>query len=304
MRIAMGCVGLLTMVCVEAFATSPLAEAQPGPTGLPRGLEMLRRSERGFAKATSEIGVRNGFLMFFADDAISPPDTTPMRTSLLARPAPIEPRPGKLEWEPLYGDISRSVDLGYLTGPSAYTDPEGKRQDGVYFSLWRRGGVGRWRVVLDAGIDVPSRPAEFAEGSFRAAPGPAWRDSATAQMAANAARDLGQAEREFGSAVQSNARTAYAARLAEHARMHRDGRAPLVDRDSILAFVTAQSRMTSSRLIRADVAAAADLGWTFGKCEYRDGDKSRRAAFTRVWKRDAEGRWRIVVDLLSPEREP
>ena len=282
-----------------SFATL-VTNARTAESTLPRGLEMLRRTERAFARATGEIGVRNGFLTFFTDDAISPPDSTPVRLRLLARPAPIEPRPGLLEWEPLYGDISRSIDMGYLTGPSVYTDAEGKKHHGVYFSLWRRNGEGLWCVVLDAGASLPEAASEFASGAFRAAPAAAWADSLSAVAAANAQNDLRGVETAFIAAARADVRKAYAAHLAEHPRLHREGMSPITDRDAVLAYVASQPIMTSAHVIKVDTAAAADLGWTFGACEYRAGEKTVSAGFTRVWKRDAAGHWRIVADLLNP----
>ena len=142
--------GILALV-VPAW--SDAAESKPA---LPPGLETLRRTERAFAKATSEIGVRNGFLMFFAEDAVSPPDVGPARQRMIGWSNPIEPRATDLVWEPLFGDIASSREMGYLTGPSSFSEPSGKKHTGVYFSIWRKNAAGLWLVVLDAGLDMPS----------------------------------------------------------------------------------------------------------------------------------------------------
>jgi hypothetical protein len=146
---------LLTSMTMPALAAD-------STSALPAGLDMIRRSERAFARATAEIGVRNGFLMFFADDAITPPDTAPARQGFLAVPAPVEFRPTDLAWEPLFGDIARSGDLGYLTGPSSFTDRSGKKHMGVYFSVWSRnpGGCGGLPALARSGCaHAPRRPA-------------------------------------------------------------------------------------------------------------------------------------------------
>jgi ketosteroid isomerase-like protein len=288
------------LMSLAGVVSSPVHAGEPP---LPRGLEMMRRTERAFARATGEIGVRNGFLMFFSDDCIAPPDSTPVRARLLARPVPIEPRPGLLEWEPLIGDISRSTDMGYLSGPASFTDAEGAKHYNVYFSVWRRNGEGLWKVVLDAGMQVAAPSPEFSDGKFRVAAGSAWTDSLPPAVAAAAASDLRATENAFIAAARSDPRRAYTANLADNARLHRDGRDPITNRDSILAFIATQPAMISAHVIKADAAAAGDLGWTFGACEFRTGDKLRHAAFTRVWKRDAKGRWKIVADLLNPAED-
>ncbi|MGH7742408.1 MAG: DUF4440 domain-containing protein, partial [Candidatus Eiseniibacteriota bacterium] len=250
---------------------------------------------------TAELGVRNGFLMFFANDALSPPDSMPARMS--ARPAPVAPPYTTLVWEPLAGEVSRSLDLGWLTGPFSYLDGKGQRHHGVYFSIWRRDADGLWRVALDAGIGTPGPVPEFSDSLFRAAGGSRSADSLTAEQAERSEAQLRGAEAEFLAAQTRDARAAYAASLADFARLHRYGRVPLTARDSILAAVAREGGWTSAHVIRAEVSAAGDLGWTFGALKRRDGAAVRDAAFTRVWRRDAQGRWRIVVDVLSPAGE-
>ena len=231
--------GTMAFAFALASAGTPAAAATSGAapdTAAMRGaLEMMRRTERAFANTTAEVGVRNGFLMFFADDAISPPDSMPARLS--ARPAPIAPPPTTLTWEPLTGDVSRSLDLGWLSGPFSYLDGRQVRHHGVYFSIWRRGADGLWRVALDAGIGTLAPAPEFAEAAFRPATGSRWADSLDAAHAASAVQELRRAEVSFLSAVQADPRAAYAAALSDAARLHRDGRAPLLARDSILAAV-------------------------------------------------------------------
>jgi ketosteroid isomerase-like protein len=264
---------------------------------------MLRRSERAFAKATSEIGFRNGFLMFFADDALAPPSTEPARRGLLAIPAPVEPRVGDLVWEPLFGDVARSVDMGYLTGPSSFTGRDGKRHTGVYFSIWRRGPDGLWKVVLDAGVDMPGPAPEFASGEFKA-PEPSQWEGRPAAVKSGDLRSLRQAERELASHAARDLAGAYEQRLAPEARLHREHAYPVLGREAIVQSLRQTSAtMARHRLLRAETSTAGDMGWTFGTCEWTAADTTRPCTISRVWKRDREGRWQVVVDVLNPPRQ-
>ena len=263
---------LRTLVPACALILGPAgtacAAAAPDTSAMRGALEMMRRTERAFARTTAEIGVRNGFGMFFADDAIMPPDSAGTNR-FLAGPAPVAPTPTTLEWEPLTGEVSRSLDLGWLTGPFSFRDTAGKQHHGVYFSIWRRGANGLWRVALDA------------------------------VRAAGADAELRRTETAFLAAAAHDPRGAYAGALAGSARLHRDGRIPLIARDSILALVAGE-RTSAGHVIRAEVSSAGDLGWTFGVATYRAERGVREAAFTRIWRRDPEGRWRIVLDVSSP----
>jgi ketosteroid isomerase-like protein len=56
-----------------------------------------------------------------------------------------------------------------------------------------------------------------------------------------------------------------------------------------------------------EVAASGDLGYTWGRYEYRSNgpDGRPRAAtgyFLTIWKRQADGTWRFVVDHGAPDR--
>lgn len=281
--------GVLLAACGVLAADAPM----------PPGLEMLRRTERAFSQTTSEIGVRNGFLTFFAADAIAPPDTGSIFRRMASNPSAVDPRPPGFTWEPLFGDIAKDGDLGYLTGPVLFTRPDGSKSHGVYFSIWRKNPEGLWRVMLDAGVDVPSLPAEFASNTFRPAAASAWK----APDGAKPDREgLARADRELLAAAEKNPSAAYGSALAEQARMHRDGRHPVLGREAFLAELERSHESLSGRQLKVDVAASGDLGWTFGTCRIRTGDTTKDGGYTRVWKRDDAGRWRVVLDVVNPVR--
>lgn len=278
-----------------------LAAAETTGVALPPGLDMLRRTERAFAKVTAELGFRSGFLMFFADGSVWPPDTGNARTTLLAMPTSVEFRPTDLAWEPRFGDIARSGDLGYLTGPSSFTDRQGKKHKGVYFSVWRREASGLWFVVLDVGVDMPSHPPEFAGNRFEVAASSAWKpDSAGA---AQHLESLKRAEQALIAAAGQDVVAAYRDRLDTWARLHREGAHPTLGREAILATLAKSGGTVNARLLRSGVSQAGDLGWTFGTCDFTAAAVTLKGTSSRVWKRDDAGEWRIVVDIFSPERK-
>lgn len=293
-------VGVLGLVLGAPFAFA--ADPAVTPPGLPPGLEQLRRTERAFAKATGEIGFRNGFLMFFAEDAVAPPSLEPARKGLLAIPAPADYRPGTLQWEPKFGDVSLSNDMGYLTGPSSFTDSKGTPHTGVYFSIWRRDTTGLWLVVLDAGIDMPSPAPEFA-GDFRAAARSGWKAGEAARDPEQDRASLMAVEAAFLDLVAKDPVHAYELHADADARMHRQGHHPLLGREAIVAHVQARPERFDGKTLRAVVSKAGDMGWTFGSAAIAAGPATKNGAFSHVWRRDDQGAWRLAVDVLNPPRE-
>lgn len=266
----------------------PLVQApgQADPQALPR----MVASEKAFAAATAELGVRDGFLAFFADDAVQIQRTDASvtlikaRDALAAQPLPRLPIPNQLLWEPFTGQVSSDGTIGWLTGAyvrfnQAQKEPVGQ---GAYFSVWKRQSNGTWRVWLDEGIQLP----QIWQGAspFRAAPEP---DEGTAGTANEAVADVERA-------VLAD-RAAWQARLSTAVRLHRNGAMPIVGREAVTASAVNQPRVPCT-VLHTELAASGDLAIVIGGCE-RAGKP--HASYVRVWKRHVTGRWRIVFQTES-----
>src|SRR5690349_9589114 len=93
------CAALLTASGVLAFA----AFRQD-----PQALQRMVATERAFAAATAEVGIRDGFLAFFANDSVKirpgkPPTLGSGRATLEAEPMQKLPVANRLIWEPFTG---------------------------------------------------------------------------------------------------------------------------------------------------------------------------------------------------------
>jgi ketosteroid isomerase-like protein len=293
---------------VAALYVSPTVSGQtpPAPAVDADPMAALADAERAFARETAKVGIRAGFLAWFAHDAIGfQPTVGNAWERLNARPAPPNPTAAQLDWEPRVGDVAASGELGWLTGPSTFTAPDGSKHYGNYLSIWTRRPEG-WRVFIDVGADAPS-PVAFASGFVRmaaaegryAAPAPG-----AGQTGPDPALPLLQAEK------QANADAAgFRAAFAPEARYHRPGALPLVGR----AAIEADDRATTSAVRRSSLAAAqarsADLGYSYGRFETRlaaaPGTGAAAAEpsgyYVRVWRRNASGAWRIVAQVDQPD---
>lgn len=125
---------------------------------------------------------------------------------------------------------------------------------------------------------------------------PAQQDTALASMVA--------AERAFAAhAEREGIRAAFLAYLADGATMFApdpvDGR----------AFFAARPA-SDARLIwypsHAGISAAGDLGYTAGPSEYRATPDAAVSYghFASVWRRGADGAWKVIVDLGTPHPKP
>jgi len=262
-------------------------------------LKILADTEREFARTSVQRGVRDSFYEFFAEDGIAfQPHPVKLRDALRGQPAPEQKPPSTLDWEPVYGDIADSGDLGWLTGPYVLTDQSPQKQPprwGFYSSVWRRLPNGSWRVALDLGITTPPREGPLPRNSFRPAP------STNSRKAALPAIDLKAAERTLAARAAQGLAAAYREILADAARLHREGRMPLTAADEIRKYLANQTSAGVMENLYAGTAASGELGYSYGRYELMDRMVSKeKGYYLRVWKLDPEGVWKVVLDVAKP----
>jgi ketosteroid isomerase-like protein len=230
----------------------------------------------------------------------SPPEPTSSRARLLKQPA----RPfsvHELLWEPRFGDIAASGEIGWLTGPSTFIDheaPDKKPHYGNYLSVWRKQPDGRWRVFIDIGIPTPAE-VSFGPGFTRMPSvgryaGKEGKDAAT--------QSLRDADRQLNGAIAgSGAAKAYGDRLASASRLHRGGVLPLVGAKAIVEWLDAHASGLATAAGGGEAAASGDFGYTYGTYTIA-GATPQSGAYVRVWTRDAAGKWLVAADVAEPTR--
>ena len=295
--------------CASAPRTTPDETAPPAPEpGIDAALSSLVASERAFAAASVESGVRHSFLQFLAEGAV------------LFRPGPVDgrqwmesrPEPqARLRWAPASAEVSRAGDMGVTSGPWEYSVPvtgddpsSGWRVSGTgsFATIWRRQPDGGWRVEVDMGLDHPPLPLE---GEV------ALRGPAAAGRAARAPEDgkisLRQAEEGYTWLAASEG---VVAALREHAapdlRLFRAGVLPATSRAAALTEAGDAPLHLREEVLHLEVAASQDLGYTYGRATPH-GTASPSGAgfhFLRAWRREPGGRWRVALEMLARDPAP
>jgi len=267
-------------------------------------LDSLVAAERAFAATSVAKGIRESFLMFFADDGINfQPHPTKTREAFLKRPAPATRPPVELNWRPIYADVSRAGDLGYTTGRYTFKDlsPEkGPTRYGYYFSIWKKQATGEWKVAVDCGIGTPDHSNQKLD--FGPAPQVKWKSSRKINLESERA-SLIDLDRQFLKTSQFlGIVESYLRYFGSEARLHRDGLLPMTERAAIRSYLSSQISKLSWTPIKSDVAQSADLGYTYGSYElkFAGPNKTEKGYYVRVWKRDDRGNWKLVLDTFSP----
>jgi len=291
---------VLTLACTSALATAGQGARgrdanQSGGAGIPPALAAMADAERAFSRQASETTPREAFIEFFADESVNfQPDPGPARERLRAQPPPPPGRPA-FQWEPRTGDVAAGGDLGYLTGPVKYPQPDGSVRHGCYFSVWKKQPDGRYRVILDVGIQPPGE-VPFAPGFVRSA---ARATGTLAGSRAEAEQRLLDADTAFSLAIaRDGAASAFRVVMHPAARLHRNGALPMTTRDEAVQYLEAHVKAMTSEPLKSETSASGDLGYTWGKATVTGSDgKAVPGYYVRVWTLGAGNRWQLVADI-------
>jgi ketosteroid isomerase-like protein len=120
-----------------------------------------------------------------------------------------------------------------------------------------------------------------------------------------------ETDREFAAAsLVHGAAEAFNMYLHDDAVMFTAGSHPVSGREAIYARMKegddgAELRWTPRD---GDVAASGDIGWTWGEFVVvtREGGAESRTygKYVNVWKKDGDGRWKVVADIGNPSPAP
>ena len=288
-------VRLLVLPFLVVVATSaPRAQPQP----LPQALTQMIDAERAFAARALVVGWKQAFLEYFADNAIGFDGGAGLAKDQI-RKNPDPPADMQLLWEPRYGDVSASGDLGYLTGPVRNirkSRDNGRPRHSNYASIWKRQPDGSFKVVMDFGVTTP-QPVPFPAG-FTRPPGNRFTgdyDDTTPPLSA--------ADGVLNSGLRVRQTDAYRGRVAASVRFHREGIMPVVGDRAALRWLATQPAYSAIDSRFAEASQAGDLGYTWGNYTVGPPRKpSQQGFYIRVWQRERNGQWNVALDALQPSQ--
>jgi ketosteroid isomerase-like protein len=277
------------------------------PEPLPESLTQMVEAERAFAARALVIGWKDAFLEYFSPSAVGFAEGKPgsAREQIAKNPDP--PKDLQLIWEPRYGDIAASGELGYLTGPvrniRASRDG-GKPRFSNYASVWKRQKDGSFKVVMDVGINTPAA-VTFPVGFTRAPHKTRFTgdyDDSTAP--------LGTADEVLNSALKTDPLRAYRPRLADGVRFHRQNQMPIIGTQAATKWLASQRPVSSADSRFSEAARSGDLGYTWGTYTIAPRTVTARGRgaqtvnieagfYVRVWVRDRSGQWKVALDVLQ-----
>jgi ketosteroid isomerase-like protein len=269
------------------------------------GLKELADAERAFAKLSLAKGVAHSFHENFADDGIGfNPQPVKVKAEMAKR-SPLDPGKPRatLDWYPVLSDLAASGEMGFNLGPSLLTPPPGdsaKPRHGYFFSVWKRQADGKFKVVLDIGSDTSGPVAGDSPEAWRPVriePSPVLANPSIEKETAA----LREQEAALTAAIaKRGAADAYVAVLASDFRVFDNTFAPALDAAAVaahLASIGARANRTFAPQ-HVEVSRSADVGYSWGSYSAAAAEKGYYAHY---WRKDANGRWRLVVEVVRPD---
>ena len=209
-----------------------------------------------------------------------------------------------VQWRPLGGGVSRDASGAYTYGVTTVATPNGEGPPVIrsnrYIAFWRRGGDGGWRVIAYADVGGPSLSANASVPSAELPPTIALPRG----RRADAVREVRQADSAFALAADlQGTGFAFGQYVAPQGVVF-SGSEIVIGMEAVRALFDEQQRAGGTlnwRPVYADAADSGDLGFTVGEYVFTGRGTTgtvvqRFGKYLTIWKKQADGEWRFVVD--------
>lgn len=280
------------IVAAMLFLVESAAAAAP--------LDDVLAADAAFALRSVEVGQQAAFLEVLADESVLfRPEAVAGREWFATH----ESATGRLEWTPSAGAVNCSGQLAVTTGRWQYVNVAGGEPvSGHYLSLWRRDGEGRWRVLLDHGIDhaADAAPPEPLAGLLAAL----WvgDEPGTCGERLHGA-ELESAEEALNRAIKRRGLTEALSRAAKPgALVYRDDSPPARLAGDGPPMDARFGKGTVARHVGVIIQPGSDLAVSHGLLSAdatQGGAPAHEAVYVRVWTLD-DNRWRVAIDMQTP----
>jgi ketosteroid isomerase-like protein len=164
--------------------------------------------------------------------------------------------------------------------------------------VWRKRPDGTWRVLLDIGTSHALPPAEQPAGeSLTTGPDHAW---AARGPLGRPPADLIATDRAYRDEVGRSGPSALQTWGAADMWLLSEGSAPIIGRPQAQVAIARRAALVELSPLGAHVSASDDLGCTYGVLVRAAGDAPDSSVFMHVWRREADGAWRMALVVENP----
>ncbi len=282
---------LFVLICLVIVYTNNAQIKNPN-------LNALIATEYAFVSAAAEIGTRDAFLKFIADDGIIfRPNAVNGKTYL----SNAQKRPGLLNWYPTYAGTSRDGDMGFTTGPADFK--KDKDSSAIWFgnfsTVWQRQTDGEFRFAIDMGCSNNKPTEQYVPLKYEMT---SSNSSALRKgMKRIKADELFNNDKELTMIISKmGVASTYKKFINEESRLLRDELYPIIGITAITDHFSKNSGTYTFNTIGGKISSSKDLGFTYGELTISNADKNNNGNYNymHVWKKEGK-RWIIIIDVAN-----
>jgi len=282
----------ILLAAIILFSISKQALAQtPGPANVNTVVE----AEKAFNKLVERKGIKAGFLAVADPEGIVfKPDAVKI-TDFYNN---IDKQAGTLSWKPNFARIAVNGDLAFTAGPYVYQNGKDDTDKvfGDYVSIWRADGEGKLKLLIDLGIQHPE-PEQQAIIDFKNS------DSTKVVVPSkdpfNGKKIILSTDNIFNHSLSISTLACYKEFLSPEGRFYFPGFDPLIGQDKIMKFIDNEGISISAETTNAGRSTSNDLAYSYGKARIKKGNIVSNYNYVRIWEKDANHRWNILLEVFS-----
>ncbi|MEW6195520.1 MAG: hypothetical protein AB1521_10225 [Bacteroidota bacterium] len=258
-------------------------------------INSLIAAEFAFAARASEIGTRDAFIEFIAEDGILfRPTATNGKKFLLER----KPTTGLLSWYPSVAEISADGCFGFTTGPWNYKKDKDSAEIawGNFCTVWQLQKDGTWKFAIDFG-NSNDKPNEIEQPlKFKAV------RSEQKIVEPLPADELMALDNQFTNEMSNNGLlAAYKKFINPVTRLLRDQLLPIVGEKSIEEYLSQLEGKYEFIPDGGKISSSKDIGFTYGTLlvQKKQSEHPVKYNYMRVWQKKNSA-WIILAEVTNP----
>lgn len=251
----------------------------------------LIQAERDFAAWSVQYGTKDAFIKFL--DSTGVVFEKGNAVNGLATWNARQKNSAVLNWHPRYAAISRSNDLGFTTGPWTYqkSPSDTVTATGHYSTIWRKDNLGRWKFIVDLGVDNNPRSLYASTDTILGSQNNTPERSTLASLLQAEKRFIKETRRLFHKGMSRL--EIYKKNMAVLGLLNRNNRTPSMFTDMIMGAVSDMPKSITYSISGSGISKDGDMGYVYGTI--KSADKSDN--YLRIWVRE-NGQWRILHEVL------
>ncbi|MFD2597679.1 YybH family protein [Sphingobacterium corticis] len=205
--------------------------------------------------------------------------------------------PDRLNWQPNFALVSRSLDWGVTSGPTQYQRTGAIKRFGQYVTIWRRDKKGNWRVHVRAEVENYGKQ-EAAKLEYFEPDNQKYLKHRSMVRLNQREEVVFQTDKLFSHVLKADTRAGYTEFLADDVRYYFPWQPEIVGRDKVIDMFTKERIEIDTEPEDVGRAYSGEFAYTSGTATVGLKDKVVKFNYIRVWQLKNDYQWKIILEMM------